>query len=122
MNTRLGPTAEHAAAVIWLDRSHALVARAHDGRAAVTDVDRDLDPEPMYLHRVMHEAADCDRLVVMGPDAARIAFEREYVAMYRRPDRLIDVGTAGAPRECDLVDQLRMLDPSLSAVHERPEG
>lgn len=109
---------DHAAAVIWLDRSHALVARARDGRAAVTEVDRDIEPESMYLHRVLQEAADCDRLVVMGPDSARIAFEREYVALYRRPDRLIDIGTAVAPRECDLVDQLRMLDPSLRAgVH-----
>lgn len=117
MDTRLGNGAEHAAAVIWLDRYHALVARAHAGHAAVTEVDRDLDPEPVYLHRVLDEAADCDRLVVMGTDAARIAFEREYVALYRRPDRLIDVGRLEAPRVADLVDQLRMLDPSLSAVN-----
>lgn len=116
MDTRLGTTPEHAAAVIWLDRSHALVARAHAGRAAITEVDRDLDPEPMFLHRILHVAADCDRLVVMGPDAARIAFEREYVALYHRPDRLIDVGRVDPPRQSDLVDQLRMLDPSLAAV------
>jgi hypothetical protein len=117
MDTRLGPVPEHLAAVIWLDRSHALVARANAGRASVTEVDRDLEPESMYLRRILHEAADCDRLVVMGPDAARIAFEREYVSIYRRPDRLIDVGCSDPPRQCDLVDQLRMLDPSLSAVH-----
>lgn len=117
MDTRLVHAAEHAAAVIWLDRYHALVARAHAGRAAVTEVDRDLDPEPAYLHRILDQAADCDRLVVMGADAARLAFEREYVALYRRPDRLIDAGRLDAPRACDLVDQLRMLDPSLSAVN-----
>lgn len=117
MDTRLGAAPEHLAAVIWLDRSHALVARAHAGHASVIEVDRDLEPESVYLHRIVHEAADCDRLVVMGPDSARIAFEREYVALYRRPDRLIDVGRADPPRECDLVDQLRLLDPTLSAVH-----
>lgn len=117
MDTRPGNPAEHAAAVVWLDRYHALVARAHAGHAAVTEIDRDLDPEPMYMHRVLHEAADCDRLVVMGSDSARIAFEREYVALYRRPDRLIDVGRVDPPRKSDLVEHLRMLDPSLSAVN-----
>ena len=117
MDTRLGNAAEHPAAVIWLDRYHALIARAQAGRAAVTEIDRDLDPEPTYLHRILHEAADCDRLVVMGSDAARIAFEREYVALYRRPDRLIDVSGVETARESDLVDHLRMLDPSLSAVN-----
>ena len=117
MDPRRGNAAEHAAAVIWLDRYHALVARAHAGRAAVTEIDRDLDPEPTYLHRILHEAADCDRLVVMGSDAARFAFEREYVALYRRPDRLIDVGRVDPPRGSDLVDHLRMIDPSLSAVN-----
>ena len=41
----------------------------------------------------------------------------KFVALYRRPDRLIDVGRLDTPRESDLVDQLRMLDPSLSAVN-----
>lgn len=117
MDIRLGTTTEHAAAVVWLDRHHALVARARAGHAAITEVDRDKDPEAVYMHRILHEAADCDRLVVMGSDAARIAFEREYVAQYRRPDRLIDVGRLDTPRESDLVDQLRVLDPSLSGVN-----
>ena len=117
MDARLAATPGHMAAVIWLDRSHALVARAHSGRPEVTEVDRASDPEPAYLLRVLHEAADCDRLVVMGPDAARVAFEREYVALYRRPDRLIDVGQAITPDEAELVDQLRMLEPSLAAAH-----
>jgi hypothetical protein len=113
MDTRLAlPT--HAAAVVWLDRSHALVARAHDGQSVITEVDRDLDPETQYLLRVAHEAAGCDRVVIMGPDASRIAFEREYVSIYRRPDRLIDLGPSAAPDRSDLVHQLRVLEP---AVH-----
>lgn len=117
MDTRPGPAPAHHAAVIWLDRSRALIARADSGRASVTEVDRDLEPESMYLRRVLHEAAGCDRLVVMGPDAARIAFEREYVALYRRPDRLVDLGRVDPPRTCDMVDRLRMIDPSLSTIH-----
>ena len=79
MDTRLARTADHAAAIVWLDRRHAFIARAHDGHSVVTEVERDADPEVQYLLRVVHEAADCDRVVIMGPDAARVDFEREYV-------------------------------------------
>ena len=112
MDPRLAATSGHTAAVVWLDRSHALIARAHDGLPAVTEVDRDQDLEPAYLLRVAHEAAGCDRVVIMGADASRIAFEREYVALYRRPDRLIDVGLAATPEPRDLVQQLRQLEPA----------
>jgi hypothetical protein len=103
-------TGQHATAVVWLDRSRAMVARAGAGRPEVTDVDRELDPEASYLLRVIHEAANCDRVVIMGPDASRIAFEREYVALYQRPDRLIDLGIEAAPQPRQLVDRLRFLD------------
>lgn len=117
MDPRLAANPGRKAAVVWLDRSHALVARALKGHAAVTEVDRETDPEASYLLRIIHEAEACERLVVMGPDASRVAFEREYVAIYRRPDRLIDVGQVTSPRAADLVDALRMLEPSLAAVH-----
>ncbi len=117
MDPHLAANPGHRAAVVWLDRSHALVARSLQGHPAVTEVDREADPEPSYLLRVIHEAADCDRLVVMGPDASRVAFEREYVALYRRPDRLIDVGRVETPRDADLVDTLRLLEPSPAELH-----
>ncbi len=117
MDSRLATPSAHPSAVVWLDRTHALVARAHEGRPAVTEVDRSFDAEPDYLLRVLHEAADCERIVVMGPDASRIALEREYVALYRRPDRLIDVGQVLEPATSDLVDQLRFIDLSLATTH-----
>lgn len=117
MDARLSTAPDHMAAVIWLDRSHALVARAHAGRPEVTEVDRALDGESDYLLRVVHEAADCDKVVVMGPDASRVAFEREYVFLYHRPERLIDLGRVIAPRESDLIDQLRLVEPSLATAH-----
>jgi hypothetical protein len=110
MNTTPMATAQHSTAVVWLDRSRAMVARTRAGRPEVTDVDRQRDPEASYLFRVIHEAADCDRVVIMGPDASRIAFEREYVALYQRPDRLIDIGIEAAPQPRQLVDRLRFLD------------
>jgi hypothetical protein len=104
----------HSSVLIWLDRAHALIARAADGRTKVTEVDRELDAEEAYLLRVAREAADCDRVVVMGDDAERVAFEREYVALYRRPDRLIDSGSPIRPRSVDLADHLRLIEPSLA--------
>ncbi len=115
MDTRLESLPTHAAAVIWLDRTHALVARGRGGRSVITEIDRDIDPESRYLTRIAQEAADCDRVVIMGPDASRIAFEREYVCLYQRPDRLIDVGLSFSPDGRELVDQLRVLEPSLPA-------
>jgi hypothetical protein len=117
MDARLAANPGHQAAVVWLDRSHALVARGLEGHARITEVERASDTEPSYLLRIIHEAVGCDRLVVMGPDASRVAFEREYVSIYRRPDRLIDVGQVADPREADLVDALRLLEPALTAVH-----
>ena len=115
MDTRLAIPAEHAAAVVWLDLRHALVARMRDGHSVVSEVERDADPEVQYLRRVVHEAAGCDRVVIMGPDAARIDFEREYVTLYRRPDRLIDVGIAYQPGRRELVEQLAMVEPALAS-------
>ena len=115
MDTRLAIPAEHAAAVVWLDLRHALVARMRDGHSVVSEVERDADPETQYLLRVVHEAVGCDRVVIMGPDAARIDFEREYVTLYRRPDRLIDVGIAYQPGRRELVEQLAMVEPALAS-------
>lgn len=112
MNAQLAASADRAAAVVWLDRRHALVARAREGHSIVSEVERDGDPEPDYLLRVVHAAADCDRIVVMGPDAARVDFEREYVSLYRRPDRLIDVGYASQPARNELVEQLQLVEPA----------
>ena len=107
MDARLAATPGHTAAVVWLDRSHALIARARHGLPAITEIDREQDPESEYLLRIAREAQDCDRVVIMGADAARIAFE-----LYRRPERLIDVGLASAPDHRDLVQQLRLIEPA----------
>ena len=112
MDTQLATPATEAAVVVWLDRRHAYVARARDGRSVVTEVERDADPQSAYLLRVLHEAAGCDRVVVMGPDTTRIDFEREYVSLYRRPDRIIDVGMSFAAERARLLAELRMVEPT----------
>lgn len=101
-------TNDHAA-LVWLDHSHALIARSVDEEILVTEVDQEIDSEAAYLLRVVHEAADCDRLIVMGSDGARVALERKYVALYRRPDRLIDAGMELEPEPRELADRLGFL-------------
>ena len=97
------------AALIWLDRSHALVARRYREGSLVTEIDRGPEVESDFLRRVATEAATCDRLVVIGPDSSRLAFEREYVELYRRPDRVIDAGMEIEPDPRELTDRLRFL-------------
>ena len=113
MDSRIAQHPARAGAIVWLDRTHAFVARVRDGHPVITAVDRDLDPETQYLLRVAHEAAGCDRVAIMGPDSSRLALEREYVSLYQRPDCLIDLGTSFSPARSELVEQLRFLEPAL---------
>jgi hypothetical protein len=86
--------------LIVLDERHALVAKPLGDRPTVTEIQRGTDSDAAYLLRVAREAADCDRLVVAGDGGARLAFEREWVSLYHRPDCLVDLeaptGTAAA--------------------------
>jgi hypothetical protein len=106
----VSPHRNSNAAVVWVDGWHALVARSDHGRRTITEVDREADPEPQYLLRVARQTDDCDRLMIMGPGDARLAFERGYVALYKRSDRVLDVEAAAATTSRDLVDRLRLLD------------
>lgn len=82
-------------------RSQAFVWIGHD--RAVIDV---YGPGPRSLVRIHRLPAECrerfesrtisaigehDRLVVSGPAIPRTDFERAYVAVTRRPDRLVDL-------------------------------
>lgn len=109
MSTTMSAKEPHAA-VIWVDGWRAIVARTEHGKRVITEVDRDADPEPLYLLRVARQADDCDRVMILGPDTTRLAFEREYVALYRRPDRLVDVEAAPSANTVELLDRLRWLD------------
>ena len=97
-------------AVAWINGRQAIVATmARDGQIFTCEINRGLSPEPSYLALVVHALGDRDRVVILGPSSARLALEREYVAIYRRPDRLVDVEPAGAVNTEDLVARLRAL-------------
>jgi hypothetical protein len=107
-----GPIAA-SSAVVWINGRHAIVARLDKGGQITTrKFERGYEPEPAYLNLVVRAIGDRERVVILGPGSARLALEREYVAMYRRPERLVDVEPAGPVEEADLVDRLRQLAAS----------
>jgi hypothetical protein len=101
---------ESSIGVVWVDARQALVATAPEGRSRLTKVERAADTEIAFMLRIARMTADCDRLIVMGPDAAKLAFERECVALYRRPDRVMDMAAELMPDPDALIAQLRRLD------------
>jgi hypothetical protein len=96
--------------VVWLDHWHAFIARREAGRPAIVEVGRDADPEPAYLRRVAEIASDCPRVMILGPDDDRLAFDREYESLYARTDRFVDVEACTWPSAAGLIDRLRLLE------------
>jgi hypothetical protein len=97
-------------AVVWIDSELATVAVMDGaGRISTSVVRRGHRPALDHLARVVHEIGDRERVIILGPNTARLALEREYVAIYHRPDRLVDVEPAGALDSEDLVERLRRL-------------
>jgi hypothetical protein len=87
MNTRTVRTS-----VLRLDPSNALIARTgHDGLVARRSIERGPDSQSAYFARIVDATDEHDCLIVLGPGYARLAFEREYVEICHRPDRLVDV-------------------------------
>lgn len=108
-------------AVAWIDHERAVVARSavsgdpvvHElFRAAPVPSTVGSSPVPdagPFLARVVDEIGAPDRVVILGPDAMRVELEREYVAINRHPDRLVDVAHAAEPDRADLLDRLERL-------------
>lgn len=97
-------------AVAWIDDNRAIVARmSGDGRTSICEVGRGGEPESSYLALVVRAIGDRDRVQILGPSSMRLALEREYVAIFRRPDRLVDVEPAGSMDREVIVERLREL-------------
>ena len=110
MAVAMHPECQPHAAVVWLDQWHALVARRDHDVRAIVGIDRDAESEHDYLQRVAEATEDCERLMILGPGEARLAFEREYVDLYRRGDRLLDVEASPGTSSAELMDRLRLLE------------
>ena len=97
-------------AVVWVNGRQAIVATIdRDGQICTCEMHRSLEEEPSYLARIVHVIGDRDRVLILGPSSARLALEREYVTIFQRPDRLLDVEPAGAIDAESLIARLRTL-------------
>jgi hypothetical protein len=104
------PKSAPASAVVWINGRQAIVATMGGDRQVFTcEINRGLSPEAAYLALVVRAVGDRQRVVILGPSSARLALEREYVSIYHRPDRIVDVEPAGAVNTEDLVERLRAL-------------
>jgi hypothetical protein len=96
--------------VVWINGRQAIVAlMSHEGRISTCEISRGWLPEPSYLAQVVRVIGDRQRVLILGPSSVRLALEREYVAIFQRPDRLVDVEPAGPVDAEALVDRLRTL-------------
>ena len=87
-------------ALVWIDHSQAvIVGHEPDGRQSVEVLGRGpAESEISFDVRTIDEVIDEERVTVSGPAFARTAFERAYVAVTHRPDRIVDVEPRTAPR------------------------
>jgi len=97
-------------AVAWIDTDRAILARSSsDGILSSCTIRRGATPEHAFLDTVVHAIGDLPRIVIMGPSFERLALERAYVAIYHRPDRLLDVEPSEPVGEAELIERLREL-------------
>lgn len=95
---------------MWINRRQAMVATvSRDGRITTCEIRRGWQPEGAYLAQVVRVIGDRQRVVILGPSSVRLALERDYVSIFQRPDRLVDVEPAGAVDLQELVVRLRTL-------------
>jgi hypothetical protein len=100
-------TAGASSAAIWVNGRSALIALMDsDGQISTCEIDRGIEPELSYLAIVVHAIGDRERILILGPSTTRLALEREYVALYRRPDRLVDVEPGDVFDRGELVQRL----------------
>lgn len=99
-----------SAAVVWVTRREAIVATLVDGRETVSwIVRRWTEPRATYLHRIVHEIGDRERVLILGAEVTRLELERAYVSINHRPDRLVDVGDARQMSRREVVARLTNL-------------
>jgi hypothetical protein len=79
------------------------------GGSSVAVVSRGSEPESLFLAAVTRAIGDRQRILILGPSSTRLDLEREYVSLFQRPDRLIDVEPAGPVTVAGLLERLGTL-------------
>ncbi len=97
MRTRLTRETDRtrSEAAVWIDHDIALIAAGRpDGSERLSILDRSLlESHRAFEARATDAVLDADRVLVSGPADVRTDFERTYVAITQRPDRLFDLET-----------------------------
>jgi len=90
---------DHSEATVWIDHNQAVIVdREPDQTETVEVLTRGAyETEASFERRAVSEISGEDRVVVTGPAYARTEFERAYVALTHRPDRLVDVEPQAVP-------------------------
>jgi len=99
-------------AVVLLAATEAVVARTRpDGRDEIARVPRrgSHPGAPPFFLRVLHELGDRAPVVIMGTAPDRTAFEREFVMVSHRPDRLVEDASVHDAHPEALLERLRSL-------------
>jgi hypothetical protein len=106
-------TGTRPSAVVWIDDRHAYVAtNAVSGDLLFTEIHPRPgagDHDETYLARVVDAIGDRERVAILGPDTQRLALEREYVLIFHRPERLIDVEPSSLADRIEIAERLRTL-------------
>jgi hypothetical protein len=86
-------------AIVWIDRDRAvIVEQGRYGDASVETLSRlPAESEGRFEARTIEEIGDHDRVVVAGSADARTSFERAFVTVTHRPDRLVDLESRVPP-------------------------
>jgi len=80
-------------AVVWIDERQAIITTTTaDGRPMVEQLGRgSTEAEAAFDARTVDAVLDRESVAVSGPAFARVAFERAFVAVTHRPERLVDI-------------------------------
>ncbi len=80
-------------ATVWIDHARAVIVNSErDGTETVALLEREPGESAAgFEARAVDKVIDDGRVVVSGPAFARTSFERAYVAVTHRPDRLLEV-------------------------------
>jgi hypothetical protein len=96
--------------VVWVDAQRAIVASTEPDGGIVTErLERGAESETEFLAHVVHEISDQPAIGIVGPSDARIALEREYVAISHRPERLVGIPTAVRAAGSQVLARMRRL-------------
>ena len=99
-------------AVVLLAATEAVVARTRpDGRDEITRVPRRSRRAgaPSFFVRILRELGDRAPVVILGASPERTAFEREFVMISHRPDRLVEDASVHDAHPEALLERLRGL-------------